>query len=297
MLPEGWSELVPGVEVFFRQGSRPGPLALITAGIHGDEYEGPAAVAGLAQDLASVPITGSIAAIPVANPMSWCAAQRTSPEDGLNLARTFPGKQDGSATQRLAAALFDLASQADYLIDLHSGGVDYLFLPLCGFYGEPGAANPSFAAARRFGLPVLWQLPLTEGVLSAELWRRGAAVVGCEYLGAGQLSHAGSDAYRRGALSCLAHWGFLPDSFLLPEAGVPCTAEWQLAATTGMFVAHCALGETVTPGRLLAEIKDQRGNVLQSFHASKEGGFVLAIRSKAYVRAGNWGVLIANQGI
>ena len=293
-MPEGWSELVPGVEVFFRQGSKPGPLALIAAGIHGDEYEGPAAVAALAHDLASAPIAGSIAAIPVANPMSWRAAQRTSPEDGLNLARTFPGKQNGSATQRLAAALFDLASQADYLIDLHSGGVEYLFLPLCGFYGEPNAANPSFAAARRFGLPVLWQLPPTAGVLSAEFWRRGTAVVGCEYLGAGQLSHAGADAYRRGALSCLAHWGFLPDAFLQPESGVACTAEWQFAAATGMFVAHCALGETVMPGRLLAEIKDRRGDVLQSFHASQDGGFVLAIRSKAYVSPGNWGVLIAN---
>jgi Succinylglutamate desuccinylase / Aspartoacylase family len=117
LLPAGWSELAPGVDVFFRKGKSSGPFALITAGIHGDEYEGPAAVACFVEQLAAIPsITGSIAAIPAANPMAWRAAQRTSPEDGLNLARTFPGRAQGSATERLAASLFEVAAEADYLI-------------------------------------------------------------------------------------------------------------------------------------------------------------------------------------
>ncbi len=294
MLTEGWSELVPGVDVFFRRGTTPGPFALITAGIHGDEYEGPAAVAGFVEKLTSLPLAGSVAAIPVANPTAWRGSQRTSPDDGINLARTFPGKADGSPTERLAAALFDLAGQADHLIDLHSGGVEYLFLPLCGFYGESQEANPSFAAARHFGLPTLWQMPATAGVLSCELWKRGRAVVGCEYLGAGQLSPEGRDAYVQGILSSLAYWKLLPGGFLLPAHGRACAGEWLMSATTGLFVAHCTLGETVAPGQLLAEIRHPRGNTLQSFHAPGTGGFVLAIRSKAYIRPDNWGVLIAN---
>ncbi|MEP6533682.1 MAG: succinylglutamate desuccinylase/aspartoacylase family protein [Bryobacteraceae bacterium] len=294
MLSEGWSELLPGVDVFFRKGSEPGPFVLVTAGIHGDEYEGPAAVASLVQQLADLPLTGSIAAIPVANPMAWHGAQRTSPEDGLNLARTFPGKPDGSPTERLASILFDLAGQANYLIDLHSGGVEYLFEPLCGFYGEPELTNPSFAAASHFGLPILWQLPPTDGVLSCELWKRGRSVIGCEYLGAGQLSPRGRDAYERGVLSCLAYWKLLPATFLLPAGGRVCVGDWLLSTAAGIFVAHCAIGEAAAPGQLLAEIHDPRGNTLQSFHAPPSGGLVLAIRSKAYIRPDNWGVLIAS---
>ena len=177
LLSSGWSELTPGVDVFFRKGESSGPFALITAGIHGDEYEGPAAVAAFVEQLATIPfVKGLIAAIPAANPMAWRGAQRTSPEDGLNLARTFPGKAQGSATERLAASLFEVAAQADFLIDLHSGGVEYLFLPLCGFYGYANDENQSYAAARHFGLPVLWQLPQTAGVLSGELSQRGRCV-------------------------------------------------------------------------------------------------------------------------
>lgn len=294
MHPEGWWELLPGVDVFYRRGEKTGPLALVTAGVHGDEYEGPAAAAQFVEQLATMRLSaGAVAVIPVANPMAWKGAKRTSPDDGRNLARTFPGNAEGSPTERLAASLFEFASEAEYLIDLHSGGVEYLFQPLSGFYGEPEQTNSSFATARHFGLPVLWQLPPAVGVLSSELHQRGRCVVGCEYRGAGQLSIEGRDAYVRGILSSLAHWGIAQQEHLLPESGVACSGEWQMSEAEGMFVAHCEIGDAVDPGQLLAEIRDPRGGVLQSFYADAEGGFVLAIRSKAYIRPQNWGVLIA----
>ena len=292
MFPDGWSQLPCGVDVFTRNGSAGKPVALATGGIHGDEYEGPAAVVEIIEKLPELEVAGTVVAIPVANPGAWRASQRVSPDDGLNLARTFPGNHSGSATERLAACLFEVAERADYLIDLHSGGVEYLFQPLCGFYGDPTPANPSFAAARRFGLPLQWKLPATDGVLSCELWKRGHAVVGCEYLGAGQLSRDGIDQYVRGALSCLSHWGMLSDTFLLPEAGRLCVGDWLLAEAEGLFYASCQLGDAVRPGQTLATIRTHRGEVRQSFQSS-EHGFVLAIRSKAYIREGNWGVLIA----
>src|SRR5207247_8158160 len=135
------------------------PRALITAGVHGDEYEGPDAVAALAGTLAPERMAGSVCAVPIANPMAFAAAQRLSPADGLNLARCFPGRAAGSATQRLAHWLFDqFASRATHLIDLHSGGVEYRFLPVAGFYGPAAAGSRSFDAARMFGLDHLWQL-------------------------------------------------------------------------------------------------------------------------------------------
>ena len=87
-------------------------------------------------------------AIPVVNPLAFAAGTRTTPDDGLNLAHTFPGTASGSPTEQLAAAVFDqFVANADYLIDLHSGGVEYLFQPLVGFYGEPEPDNASFQAA------------------------------------------------------------------------------------------------------------------------------------------------------
>jgi predicted deacylase len=135
-----WEAAGTEIEVFCCRGYSAGPLALITAGVHGDEYEGPAAVASLSDVLSPDRLRGTVIAVPVVNPAAFAAGTRLHPEDGLNLARTFPGNPHGSATGRLAAAFFEeFAIHADYLIDLHSGGVEYVFLPVtgCGSCRQP----------------------------------------------------------------------------------------------------------------------------------------------------------------
>ena len=289
----GWITLPMNVDAFVCRGPESKPVAVIVAGIHGDEYEGPSAVAELTKRLRPDAMQGSVVAIPVANPGALCAAQRTSPEDGLNLARTFPGNSHGSTTERLAARLFDgVIADADFVIDLHSGGVEYNFLPLAGFYGEVEPGNPSYMAARRMGLPILWKLPETDGVLSREAWRRGIPAIGAEYLGAGQLSREGVSRYVAGVLSCLKLWGICSEEKLLPESGDVLTGDWQLASATGVFGAHIPLGARVVAGDELAEIRDLRGDVLERF-VGRSPGIVMALRSKAYIRTGNWGVLVA----
>lgn len=283
----GWHELPVGdgraVDLFVVTGAGPGPRTVVTGGVHGDEYEGPAAVRALAHDLTPDAVRGTVVLIPVANPTAFAAGTRLNPEDGRNLARSFPGDPAGSPTERLAAALFAVAGRADLLVDLHSGGAEYLFAPVAGFYGPAAVGNRSFAAARRFGLPRLWQLPDTPGVLSFELHRRGATAVGCEYLGSGRLDPDGRTAYRRGVLNLL---GGTPATHPPAFAG-----EWLMTEADGLFEAACRVGESVLTGQELATITDVRGRVRQRFVAPHAGD-VLAVRCKAGVRAGAWGVLV-----
>lgn len=289
----GWVDLPLGVEAFVCRGTRDGPAAVVAAGIHGDEYEGPAAAARLASTVTPEAVRGSVVLIPVANPMAWQAGLRVTPEDGRNLARTFPGDPHGTLTEKLAASLFAWISQADYLIDLHGGGVEYRFAPLAGSYGDPVAGSPSYQAARRFGLRWLWQLPETPGVLSCALHRRGRTAIGCEYLGGGQLAPEGVEAYVRGVVSCLAAWGMLPDRQPLPPGGVAVRGDWVLAGAAGLLVAEGALGETVGRGQRLGTILSEKGQERETLVAPR-GGTVLARRSKAYIRKGDWAVLVAS---
>jgi predicted deacylase len=278
------------IDAYMCRGAQLQPLALITAGVHGDEYEGPAAIAALARLLDPHTLAGSVIAVPVVNPMAFTAAQRLSP-DGGNLARTFPGIVGGTPTGQLAAWFFErVAKCASHIIDLHSGGIDYRFLPLVGFYGAPATGNPSFDAARHFGLEHLWQLPETPGVLSCEAWKLGITAIGAEYLGAAQLSPAGVTAYTNGVLSCLAEWGIARPSSSLEPSGHAFQGDWQLAAATGVFQARCTLGDSVQRGDCLAEITDARGSVLQRF-TSATAAIVLGLRSKARIRENESGVL------
>ena len=294
----GWQRWEPlpcvTLDVFHWKGSQSGKNALITAGIHGDEYEGPAAIADFVARLDPAKVRGSLTAIPVANPPAFEAGTRTNP-DGLNLARCFPGDPNGKSTERLAASLFNqLALGADYLIDLHSGGVEYLFLPVAGFYGEPYLRNPSFAAARQFGLPALWQLPETAGVLSCEAWKRGAVAIGNEYLGAGQLSVEGAAAYCGGIFQCLAHWGIYEGPQAPPARQRLLLGDWQTAARTGLFRSQVSLGQRVAAGQRLAVIVSATGTVIEEFFAASDG-IIGGLRNKAFIRETNWAVLVQQE--
>jgi predicted deacylase len=281
------------LHVFCKGNAEEGPTVLVAAGIHGDEYEGPASVAWLANELGDKVLRGRVVMVPVMNPLARLSGTRLTQEDGKNLARSFPGRPGGTVTERLAAAIFEhLVMPSSYVIDLHSGGVEYLFTPLAGFYGQIDPVNTSYVAARRFGLPSLWQLPPTAGVLSYEAARRDKVAIGHEYLGAGQLSETGVRAYADGTMNCLHDWGLLnqPTPCKTPEQRC-FTGDWQLSRHTGLFVSHIATGSKVEKGALVAEVHNERGEILQTFEAPFAGE-ILGLRSKAHIQEGAWAVLL-----
>lgn len=100
------------------------PIALITAGIHGDE--GPWGARAIFKMLERVPqdeLQGTIRIIPVANPLAMEADARNAPLDSLDLNRSFPGNLHGSHTEKLAAAIVEQALDGvKVVIDLHGGG-------------------------------------------------------------------------------------------------------------------------------------------------------------------------------
>ena len=69
---------------------------LLTGGVHGDEYEGPIALAKLIRALDLSKLSGRLIVVPAVNYPAFLAGTRTSPIDGVNLNRTFPGRRDGT---------------------------------------------------------------------------------------------------------------------------------------------------------------------------------------------------------
>src|SRR6185437_13663597 len=69
--------------------------------------------------------------IPLAiNKPAVLAGRRTSPVDGLNLNRTFPGDEAGTITQQISAYVSNVVMPlGDAYLDLHSGGSSLNILP------------------------------------------------------------------------------------------------------------------------------------------------------------------------
>src|SRR4051812_7654830 len=94
------------------EGNSAGPHLLITGGVHGDEFEPPLAICRLIERPELAEIRGRLTLVPVVNEAAFARAHRVA-EDGLDLARTCPGRPDGSITEQTAFALTELIHRAD----------------------------------------------------------------------------------------------------------------------------------------------------------------------------------------
>jgi predicted deacylase len=294
--PDGAPSTYPLIVI---AGGRPGPTAALVGGIHGDEFEGPSALWRLAAALDPAQVAGRILIVPLAHGAAFAAGIRTSPIDGQNLARIFPGDAGGTSTLRLAHDLFErVVAGADFLVDCHSGGVRLAFLPVAGFYGDaPGigaeVATGSLALAKEMGLPHLWRLPGRSGVLSFEAMRRGIPAAGCEIGGRGGLLAGDSDRYLHGLQRVLAARGLMaaPDLLPAPVYRFCLEGDWALAPVGGFIDNHVELGHRVAAGTLLATISSPLGTVLARMTSATEG-IVMGVRHLRSIQPGEWATCV-----
>lgn len=272
-----------------------GPRVLITAGVHGDEYEGVRAVAELIDTLDLTVIQGTVVLVPVVNPPAFNAGLRVNPLDNVNLNRVFPGIFDGTLSERLAACVFQqLVVGAHALIDLHSGGTRYLFHPQAGFYRMPGggaASDRSLAMARAFGLELVWDITHRAGVLSYEAMRAGIAAIGCEIGGNGRCEPAHVTLARHGVLNVLASLGVLANQPGSPPAQRIWRGDFTLAPAGGLFRADVALNQEVQAGERLYTLIDTTGAVCYERFAD-HAGLVSAIRIFGAIQEGEWDIAV-----
>lgn len=272
------------------RGRGDGPTLAVTAGIHGDEYEGPRAIQALARAVDPERLAGTLLLVPVAHLAAFAAGTRTSPLDQVNLARVFPGDPEGTPTLRLADALLrEVVAPADALIDLHSGGVRLAFLQVAGFYGG------DWALARAMGLPFLWRLPDRAGVLTFEARARGLKVAGCEAGGRGGCLEEDVQAYRGGLLAALRAEGMLEGGGPDPAPARLLEGDWQLAPVGGLAEGHVALGQAVAAGTPLLTIRDPFGEPLAVMTAPF-AGLVMGVRHLCTLQAGEWATCVVREG-
>jgi hypothetical protein len=105
------------------RGAQPGPTLALIAGTHGSEVAPIVALQRVRGTLDPAALRGTVLIVHVANVPSFLG--RTvyySPVDGKNLNRVYPGKADGTVSERIAHAITrEIIERADYLVDIHSG--------------------------------------------------------------------------------------------------------------------------------------------------------------------------------
>lgn len=265
----------PALPVTTIRGGSPGPTVALVAGVHGGKVSAIRALEQLAEKLKGMQdrLSGRVIIVPIANVAGYEAGlAQTSPSDGLNLNRVFPGDRDGSPTERLAARiLYEVVAGSDYLVDLHGsdgneavGSFAYAARP--GI--DPAIDSAALDLARLWGVPhVVWD---TDGprTLAESMYLQTAAhlsrvpAITVFEAGATREDPAATAAFLAGAERLLGHLGVMVLEAPPPPMPVVHSArDVTLSATAGHWEPAAGLrpGAHIEAGEPLGTLTDTSG--------------------------------------
>jgi predicted deacylase len=282
------------------QGPAPGPTVGVLGGVHGDEYEGVIAATAIARMLRSELTCGELRLAAPAHPAAWAARTRRSPIDGADLARSFPGRPDGSATERVAHALtMQLIQGSDLVVDLHSAGLGFAMPFLCGYQDDGDRGIASKRHAQAFAAHHTWRHegpPAPGRSLSAAAELNIPAI----YVeGHGGLSIRAHElrGYVDGVRRVLHLLGMVTDA--PPVSHVPTRVHGDgrtdagiTAPVSGYLVSNHDVGEALRCGDVIAQIVDIGGAPLADVVAPA-AGIVMLLRRDALVSEGDTVCIVA----
>lgn len=276
-------------------GTRPGPVVWIQAGTHGDEYGGIRALQEVVRDLDPAAMSGTIVALMAANLPAFQGLSRVNPnlDDLTDLSNTFPGNAGGFQAERIAAIIHPLVTrQADYFLDLHTGGDRFRQQPFV-LYTLTGSvpADRMDALARGFGIPTLWRDSVKIFPTDAITVFAAAGVPSfLVEVGGGQPLDPADLRLQAEAVR-----GFLRTAKVLPDD--PARAPRHMIvdgyrivtnARGGFFDAAVRPGDRIKPGDHLGTIRDIHGDIVETLTAPDGSDIVLGVGTYPAWPTGGW---------
>lgn len=258
------------VPLLVARGARPGPVAALTAAVHGNEVNGVPVLHRLLRKLDPQRLRGTLVAVPVANVPAYLLHQRRT-DDGVDLNHVFPGAPVGREAVVYAHRFFEsVVRQADLLLDLHTashGRVNCLYVRADLHHAEARA----MAQLQRPQIVV--HSPPADGTLRGAANAAGVPAVTIEIGNPSRIQREFVKRSVTGLRAVLAHRGMLPRRDLnLGEPPVLCRRSgWLFTDRGGFLEMRVKLTERVHAGQEVAVLYDAFGEVVQTYTAPHDG--------------------------
>ncbi|MBK1823504.1 N(2)-acetyl-L-2,4-diaminobutanoate deacetylase DoeB [Burkholderia orbicola] len=286
-----------------------GPTVLLTGGNHGDEYEGPVALSKLAGSLKAVDVTGRVIVVPFMNYPAFRAGCRTSPIDAGNLNRSFPGRPDGTVTEKIADYFQrHLLPLATHVLDIHAGGRTLDFVPFAAIHVLENRDQEARCerAMRAFGAPYSMRMLELDsvGLYDSAAEEAGKVFVSTELGGGGTSTAASVAIAERGVYGFLAHAGVIAKEDVIdgnaprstttlldmPDGSCFTTSEHR-----GLLEMCRDLGTEVDAGDVLARVHDiDRTGVTPIEYVARRRGLLAARHFPGIVQPGDTIAVVAD---
>ncbi len=255
------------------RGARPGPVLALIAGNHGYEYPPILALQKLRTAIDPATLAGTVIMVHVANMPSFLG--RTiyfSPVDAKNLNRVYPGRRDGTVSERIAYAITtEVIEQAGYVLDLHCGDGNESLRPYVyqTVTGKPEMDQAIARLALAFGIDHIIldrgrpTDPAQSIYCSSTAITRGKPAMTVESGYLGTTDAACVEQIAAGVRGVMRELRMIEDGPApLSKAVYLDPAEVLTSPATGILYPHVERGQSVAKDALIAHITDFFGKTI-----------------------------------
>ncbi len=273
-------------------GKSDGPVLLLTAGIHGDEFPSMYALQRLQQSIEPEEMSGVLVVLHLANLDGFHGRrQALNPKDEKNLNREFPGDANGTPTEQIAELLTrEFISKIDFLVDMHSGSTNQTLLNhvYSPFVGNTELDELTFEFAKATGMQhiVLYgerpRDPNNSISYPNTAMTRGKPGLTTEIGHLAQSNEAFVTEALQVAKNTMVFLKMLPGTIAEhPKPVIYETIKYPVSTTTGFFQASKAIGDKVEKGQNIGTVIDYFGNLIETITAPVDGTVMMVNQTPA----------------
>ena len=295
-VPAG-SDAALAIPVVVVHGAKPGPVMALVAGAHGTEYASIIALEQLIATLDPAQVSGAVIIVPLLNVPSFSkVVPHLNPVDGKNMNRMYPGRIDGTQTDRASYLMTkQVVEVSDHLIDFHGGDIDENLRPYAYWQKTGRAAQDaaSLGMVLAFGLDHIIITtgrptdPADSRYLENTATTRGKPSITVEAGRAGTVDPHDVAALVNGTLSVMRHLKMLPGTPAPVQHPVWIDRLADVASDqSGIFYPAVERGSYVAAGTTVGRVTDYVGRPLYDARATA-AGIVLYVRAVPSVNKGD----------
>jgi predicted deacylase len=260
-------------------GAREGKTLYVQAVSDGDELNGLGVVRRVVPRLDPEELAGTVLVVGLVNWYGFQAAQHRNPIDDTKLNRAYPGDAEGTASERIAAATFDVATRADLALDLHQGSTSRMIDEVrvrCG--PRHRLHRDCLELAKVFGCGYILDQKGPDGQLARAAPDESIPTIDPELGGSVGWDADSISAGVRGVMNVLTYYDFL-EGEVTPGTQQRATGFEQYGAPAGGLVTlRKDLGDEVERGDPLFAVTDVFGERKAEVTAEADGIFWRARR-------------------
>jgi predicted deacylase len=289
----GWLEIPDGsdpgtrIPVSVVNGAKPGKVLALIAGTHGYEYTSIVALQRVLPRLDPKRMSGAVLLVHMVSPPTFYGRRIYFGPDAKNQNRVYPGRPDGTISERIAHALTrEVIDKASHVADMHCGDGNESLRPYSywSIGGNAAVDEGTKQLALAFGLDHIVvdrerpRDPAKSVYTSNTAILRGKPAITAESGGMGMTDDVSVGAQEAGALSLVAHLGIMdaPSRRVAHPVWID-RSQVVTAPATGIWRPAVERMQSVATGTLLGRITDPFGQVLAEVVAPFAGEMLYVV--------------------